>query len=83
MLTQIDLMKKKRKLLTIAKMLTKDLVSDQSSIQVSTPSLSESSVNKIALEEVGWARFSNVFMISALSNDGVDKIMVRCRDICI
>lgn len=74
-LNKIDLMKKKRKLLTIAKMLTKDLVSDQSSIQVSTPSLSESSVNKIALEEVGWARFSNVFMISALSNDGVDKIM--------
>lgn len=87
-LNKIDTLKSKRVLLDLARILTngimagKPMAEEQSKrkeIKKSTEkdSSSTTAVDKTKIERVGWSKFSSIFMISSLTGDGLEGVMVN------
>ncbi|XP_049855488.1 GTPase Era, mitochondrial-like [Schistocerca gregaria] len=74
-LNKVDLLKNKRKLLELVNVLTDQNLRKETRNPKKTEQLSEAKVKDIVKEKSGWGNFSEVFIVSALSGDGVDKIM--------
>jgi hypothetical protein len=78
-LNKIDLLKSKRVLLDVIKLLTDDTLGlkrkKTKNIEADKPdAASEDGPAKVL---VGWPHFEDVFMVSSLSGDGLNKVMVR------
>lgn len=72
---QTDALKKRRDLLDCVRILTKQ--DDKSKhVQILNDDLNEISLQEMLSDEVGWAHFHDVFMVSGLTGDGVGDIQV-------
>lgn len=72
-LNKVDAMKRKRDLLE----LTDRLTSGQVDTNVDRGSLTQSQFQEMISKEIGWPRFENIFMVSALNGDGVGDIKLH------
>lgn len=79
-LNKIDTLKSKRVLLELTRLLTEDTLAPKG---FGPKAISRSKENRDVIEEIklkekriSWPHFSGIFMISALTGDGIDGIMV-------
>lgn len=68
-------MKNRMDLLDCAKILTKNNVGSKR-LEISHLDQNEISIQEMISDEVGWEYFQSVFMVSALTGDGVGDIQV-------
>ncbi|KAK7580307.1 hypothetical protein V9T40_000936 [Parthenolecanium corni] len=74
-LNKTDALKKRRDLLDCVRILTKQ--DDKSKhVQILNDDLNEISLQEMLSDEVGWAHFHDVFMVSGLTGDGVGDIQI-------
>lgn len=90
-LNKIDTMKSKRVLLDLAQSLSNDTMTGK----LKTEKFAVNSIRRPSdtppppkdapmtkqkkWERIGWSNFSNIFMISSLTGDGLDGVMVRIQ----
>lgn len=70
-LNKIDLIKSKRILLDIVKVLTNNSLKPR----FSPRNRSQTDDSEVNTKPIGWSNFSEVFMVSSLNGDGLDRVM--------